>query len=98
MLVLLNAPLAYKAFSNYFKVFEIREAGIYFKEGFIFQKSTEIKYSKINEIKLHQNIVQKEFGAGNLVILTGNDTHTHLPGLEKVLDFKARIEEKIPQN
>ena len=93
--VIFSTPFLYKMVGNYFKVVEVKNNLLYYKEGVLFQETREIKYSKINEIKLSQNVIQKFFGAGELVILTGNDTHTRLPCLAQISQFKQEIEKKM---
>lgn len=84
-------PSLYKFLINKTKHYVVTNNRIYIEHGIIAKMKKEIPLAKINDVTITQGILQRMFGSGNIVILTGNDSPLLIKDIENPEDFKEAI-------
>jgi uncharacterized membrane protein YdbT with pleckstrin-like domain len=54
----------------------------------------DIPFNKINDITVRQSLFQRMFGAGDLILMTGNDISAEMLSIEGPLAVRDAIYEK----
>lgn len=93
MLIVFLGPLLYKMLANYCKDYSVTNQRLYVEEGIIAKKKKDIPLQKINDLEVNQGIIQRMLGAGNIMVLTGNDKPTKLTNIDNPETFKNQISE-----
>ena len=88
-------PFAYKWLENKCKKYIVTNQRVYIEEGILSKNKKDIMLSKINDVSVNQNLVQRIFGSGNLALLTGNDKGSSLRDIDTPDEFKNIISEAI---
>lgn len=88
-------PLTYQILSNYCKKYLILPDRVYIEKGIFNKDISEIPFTRINNARISQGFIPRLFGAGDLIILTGNDQSVVIYGIENVKEFKEIIFKKI---
>ena len=70
---LLFIPYAYKRLDNRLKIYAVTNQRVYIRRGIINISEKDIPLAKINDAQISQNLSQRFFGAGDVVIQVGND-------------------------
>lgn len=86
-------PLFYKILANRFKDYSVTNQRLYVEEGILAKKKKDIPLQKINDLEVSQGIIQRMLGAGNILVLTGNDKPTKLSNIDNPEIFKNQISE-----
>lgn len=95
-LVILNfLPLAGAVLNNKTKLFIVTNQRIYLKMGTFSTSRKEIPHSKINDIQIGQNFLQKLLGASTVYIQTGNDRMTAIPHIAHGDKFYEAISQQV---
>ena len=84
-------PLLWKLLANKCKTYIVTNKRFYYESGILTKDKIDIPYSKINDIQLKQTIFQRIFGAGNILIYTGNDSPISIIGIDNPNELKNRI-------
>lgn len=87
------APLISKFLANKCKDYSVTNQRLYVEEGIIAKKKKDIPLQKINDLEVSQGILQRMLGAGNILVLTGNDKPTILANIDNPEAFKNQISE-----
>lgn len=85
------APNLYKFLVNKTKHYVVTSNRVYVEHGILAKMKKEIPLAKINDVTVTQGILQRMFGSGNIVILTGNDNPLIIKDIDKPEDFKDAI-------
>jgi len=88
MAVIFYGPLIYTFLKNKSKAYVITNERIYIEEGILAKSKKDIPLEKVNDFELTQGFVQRLFGAGNVMVLTGNSKPTKLTNIDSVDDFR----------
>lgn len=87
-------PILFKWLNNKNKKYLVTNQRIYIESGLLTKNQSEIPLQKVNEVMVNQGMLQRMFGAGNIVVMTGNNVPTILVGIEKPNEFKNAIATK----
>lgn len=90
-LIMFATPLLYVWLKNKTKLYIITNQRVYIEEGVVAKSKTDIPLNKINDISLAQGILQRLFGAGNLLVMTGNDKPTILRNIDNPDHFRETL-------
>ncbi len=71
--ILLFIPYIYKRLDNRLKIYAITNQRVYIRRGIINIREKDIPLPQINDVQISQSIVQRLFGAADVVIQVGND-------------------------
>lgn len=93
MIVIFFAPLVYKVVANKCKDYSVTNQRLYIEEGILAKRKKDIPLQKINDLEVSQGILQRIFGSGNILVLTGNDKPTRLTNIDNPETFKNQISE-----
>lgn len=63
--------------------------------GFILRQKREILFSKINDIQYTENLAQRFFRTGSIIIQTGNDSPTIISSMDEYENLVEQIKTKI---
>ena len=88
-------PLAYRVTQNFCKVYALTNTRLYVEEGILAKSKKDIPIHKMNDVEMNQGIVQRIFGAGNILVMTGNDKPTKMKHVNCPEDFKNRLTDAI---
>ena len=66
-------PYIYKRIDNRLKIYAITNQRVYIRRGIINIKEKDIPLPQINDVQISQSIIQRMFGAADVVIQVGND-------------------------
>lgn len=70
--------------------------GVTYRHGLLMITETHIPYSRINNIMIKTSLVDGLMGAGQITILTGNDSEKiNIYGLDRPRELKAIIDSHI---
>lgn len=89
------SPFLYKWLQNKFKVYVVTNQRVYIEEGIVAKSKVDLPLTKINDVSLKQGVIQRMFGSGNVVILTGNDKPTIIKDIDSPDNFKDSISEMV---
>ncbi|MBK9293576.1 MAG: PH domain-containing protein [Oligoflexia bacterium] len=95
VLLLGAGPFAYKYLSNVCKDYVLTNERLYLENGILAKSKKDIPLNKINDVELHQSLIQRIFGCGNLIILTGNDKPHVMKNIAKPELFKNNVSQII---
>jgi uncharacterized membrane protein YdbT with pleckstrin-like domain len=84
-------PLAKQWLENKFTYYTLTDLSLIIETGWIISSKKEIPLMKINDLELSQNIIQKIYGAGTIIIMTGNDLQIVLKNIENSKLFKDQL-------
>ena len=90
-----NFPLLYKFLQNKCKSYVLTSERLYIEDGIISKTKKDIPNNKMNDIEMSQDIIQRLFGAGDILVLTGNDKPSRLSNIDSPEDFKDKLTEVI---
>jgi uncharacterized membrane protein YdbT with pleckstrin-like domain len=90
-LVLAGSPLAYLILQNRCKQYVLTSERLYIEEGILVKNMRDIPIQKINDIDLSQDPVQRLFGSGDIIVLTGNNSATRINNIDHPEIFKDKI-------
>lgn len=88
-------PLAYVILQNKFKTYVVTSERIYVEEGIIAKARKDISLKKVNDVTTSQSIIQRLLGAGNILIMTGNDNALVLKDIDNSERLRSIISELI---
>lgn len=71
--ICLFIPYFYKSLDNRLKIYAVTNQRVYIRRGIINIHEKDIPLGKINDVQITQNLAQRFFGAGDVVIQVGND-------------------------
>lgn len=71
--ICLFIPYIYKRIDNRLKIYAVTNQRVYIRRGIINIHEKDIPLAKINDVQIMQNLPQRLFGAGNVIIQVGND-------------------------
>ena len=71
--ICLFIPYFYKRLDNRLKIYAVTNQRVYIRRGIINIREKDIPLAKINDVQITQNLSQRFFGAGDVVIQVGND-------------------------
>lgn len=94
LVLLLGAGLAI-AYKYYFYEVVILDSSIMINSGFILRQKREILFSKINDIQYTENLAQRFFRTGSIIIQTGNDSPTIISSMDEYENLVEQIKTKI---
>ena len=86
-------PLLARWVQNRARVFVVTSQRIYIEEGVISKVSTELPLGKINDVSMRQTLLQRIVGAGDIVLLTGNDLTTSFQNMARPDTVREAISE-----
>lgn len=66
------------------------------KTGFISRRISEISLGKIESSTIEQGLIGRTFGFGDLVIKGSGGHLVSAPGIEKIMTFRAAVQNSIP--
>lgn len=66
-------PYIYKRIDNRLKIYAVTNQRVYIRRGIINIHEKDIPLAKINDVQIMQNLSQRFFAAGNVIIQVGND-------------------------
>jgi uncharacterized membrane protein YdbT with pleckstrin-like domain len=89
--IVLILPFLYKYISNKCKQYIVTSQRIYISSGILSRRENEIPIQKINNVEMTRSILQMFFGAGNVLILVGNDAITEINYIAQPQKFKDAI-------
>ena len=84
-------PFCNKWLENKCKSYVVTNQRLYLEEGVLSKSKKDIPISKINDVVLNQSLFQRIVGAGDIVILTGNDMALRIAYIDKPNEFKDAI-------
>jgi len=90
-------PAIYRFLANKCKHYVVTNQRLYVEEGILAKSKKDIPLQKVNDLEVSQGIIQRMFGAGNLLVLTGNDKPNRLTNIENPEVFKNQISEVLGQ-
>jgi uncharacterized membrane protein YdbT with pleckstrin-like domain len=93
--VIFFGPFVYKWLQNKFKVYVVTNQRVYIEEGILAKSKVDIPLNKVNDVSMKQGVLQRMFGSGNIMVLTGNDKPTVLKDIDKPDVFKNNISEMV---
>lgn len=71
--ICLFIPYIYKRIDNRLKIYAVTNQRVYIRRGIINIHEKDIPLAKINDVQIMQNLPQRFFAAGNVIIQVGND-------------------------
>jgi uncharacterized membrane protein YdbT with pleckstrin-like domain len=86
-------PLTYRILQNKGKHYILTNNRLYVENGIIAKSKKDIPIHKMNDVEMSQGIVQRIFGSGDIVVLTGNDKPTRLTNIDFPEVFKNQLTE-----
>ena len=93
--VIFFAPFLYRWLQNKNKIYLVTTQRFYVEEGILSKSQREIPLNKINDLTMRQSILQRIFGSGNIILLTGNDVGIALKDIDNPEQFKLVIGEVV---
>ena len=84
-------PFCTKWLENKCKSYVVTNQRLYLEEGILSKSKKDIPLAKINDVVLEQSLFQRLVGAGDIVILTGNDVALRISFIDKPNEFKDAI-------
>ncbi len=84
-------PYFCKYISNNCKKFIVTNHRVYFEEGIIHKIETDLSMASINNVMLRANLLQRILGAGDVIVVTGNDSPLELNDISHPSKFKSAI-------
>jgi uncharacterized membrane protein YdbT with pleckstrin-like domain len=93
--IFLCIPFVYKWIEYKAKKYIVTNQRIYIEEGVISKTKSDLPLNKINDVSMKQSLSQRMFGAGDLLLLTGNDKPTIMKNIDRPEEFKNTISEMI---
>jgi membrane protein YdbS with pleckstrin-like domain len=97
LLVVIVVPLILTFFQNKNRIYEINDHFLVVKEGVWKKTGKIVPFHKINDVLCEQGLIQRYYKAGNLTIMTGNNSSVVLKSIADVSDFNQALLEKINQ-
>lgn len=93
--LLFYGPLTYKWLQNKCKRYVLTNQRVYIEEGVISKSKTDLPLNKLNDVALKQNILQRLFGSGTIILFTGNSKPNLIKDVENPDEFKNAISDMI---
>jgi uncharacterized membrane protein YdbT with pleckstrin-like domain len=88
-------PLLKRIIENRFILYSMNSESVFIENGVLSKLKKEIPLRKINDIEFSQNIFQRFFGVGNILLMTGNDKPICLQYIPAVDEFKTKLSANI---
>jgi uncharacterized membrane protein YdbT with pleckstrin-like domain len=85
----------YKYLKNKNTHYVLTNDRLYVEEGILSKSKKDVPIQKMNDVELSQGFMQRLYGSGNILVLTGNDRPTVLRYIEKPEEFKHQLTEEI---
>lgn len=95
--IIFFGPLTYKVLANLCKDYSVTSQRLYVEEGILSKKKRDIPLNKINDLEVSQGIIQRIFGAGNILVHTGNDKPTKIQGINEPEEFKSHLSKIVEE-
>lgn len=95
MSALFFGPFLYKWLQNKSKSYVVTNQRVYVEEGILSKSKVDLPLNKINDVSVKQGLVQRMFGSGNLLLLTGNNKPTLIKDIDNPDNFKNVISDMI---
>jgi len=90
-----SMPLLYVFLKNSNKSYVITNERLYVEEGILAKSKRDIPLDKINNFETAQGLIQRIFGAGDVLVLTGNDRPTKLTNVAESEAFREAASKLI---
>lgn len=90
-LILTFGPILFVFLKNKNKHYIITNQRLYVEEGVLSKVKVDISFDKINDLTIKQKFIQRIFGAGDIIVMTGNDSSTNLTSVANVDRFKELL-------
>lgn len=84
-------PILVVFLKNKNRTYIITNQRLYVEEGVLSKMKVDILFDKINDITVKQKFLQRLMGAGDIIVMTGNDSTTNLTCIESVDQFKELL-------
>ena len=92
--IMFFGPFIYRWFQNKNKRYLVTNQRVYVETGILSKSQRDIPLEKINDLTMNQGLIQRMFGAGNVLIFTGNDKPTRINDIDNPDAFKTIISEQ----
>ena len=84
-------PFCAKWLENKCKSYVVTSQRLYLEKGILSKSKKDIPIAKIDDVVLEQSLLKRMVGAGDIVILTGNDVALRISCIDKPNEFKDAI-------
>ena len=90
--IILLIPYIYKRIDNRLKIYAVTNQRIYIRRGIINIKEKDIPLPQINDVQILQSLVQRLFGAADVVIQVGNDeSKIYIEDINRPREFRDTV-------
>lgn len=94
MMILGSLPLVLAALQMSFTRYSLGDGIVRLEEGVFSRTAIDIPVNKINDMTVRQSLFQRMFGAGDLILMTGNDSGAEMLSIEAPLAVRDAIYER----